>query len=322
MENTYGHGIAWRRGPMLGKGSFGSVYLATAKNPSIHYRCLPLVMAVKSAEVSVSSSLQKEREVLSYLSGCPDIIQCVGDETTIGSDGRMVYNLLLEYGSGGTIADRIKKSGYRGLPLREVRCFTKSILKGLSYIHEVGFVHCDLKPENILLVPKSRKTNTEFIAKICDFGLARRVQKSKKRKLERYFNGTPMYLSPEAVRDGVQGTPCDIWSLGCVVLEMLTGKPAWDEGMDEESALNKIGKGTAVPKKPRNLCQSAKSFLNCCLKRMVKGRLSAKTLLHHPFVNGLNDDDDDYDYDNDNGVLEEEDIDDMDEDCSCLSAEH
>ena len=84
------------------------------------------------------------------------------------------------------------------------------------------------------------------------------------------------------------------------------------EGMDEESVLNKIGKGAAVPKKPRNLSQSAKSCLNCCLERMVQSRLSAKTLLHHPFVNGLNDD----------GVLEEEDIDEMDEDCSCLSAEH
>ncbi|KAL3526654.1 hypothetical protein ACH5RR_011310 [Cinchona calisaya] len=86
-------------------------------------------------------------------------------------------------------------------------------------------------------------------------------QRGKKRRLEPYFRGTPMYLSPEAVRDGVQESASDIWSLGCVVLEMLTGKPAWDledEGTNDENVLRKIGKDTAVPKIPKDASQDAK----------------------------------------------------------------
>ena len=113
--NEFGDGVAWYRGAMVGKGSFGCVYLATLKNPRLKNSYFPAVMAVKSAEVSVSGSIQKEREVLNNIKGCPYIIRCFGDETTTGQNGAMVYNLLLEYGSGGTLAERIKKSGIKGL---------------------------------------------------------------------------------------------------------------------------------------------------------------------------------------------------------------
>ncbi|GFP90021.1 mitogen-activated protein kinase kinase kinase anp1 [Phtheirospermum japonicum] len=139
--NEYGDGVAWIRGPILGRGSFGSVYKATLKN---QYHFLPSEFAVKSADVSVSSSLRHEKESMSHLKGCPYVIQCFGEETTIGDDGVTGYNLLLEYGSGGTLADRIKK--LQRLPEGEVRAHTRSILRGLSHIHGLGYVHCDLKP--------------------------------------------------------------------------------------------------------------------------------------------------------------------------------
>ncbi|KAL3533693.1 hypothetical protein ACH5RR_007214 [Cinchona calisaya] len=203
----------------------------------------------------------------------PNIINCYGEETTYGYDGLMVYNLLLEYGSGGTLAERIKKSGKKGLPEEEVRLFTKSILKGLDWIHETGYVHCDLKPDNVLLVPKSRIGSTvEFTAKICDFGLAKK-RVSKKLLV--------------------------IWSLGCIVLEMLTGKPAWELDDQEllinaENVLLKIKKVNALPKIPHGLSVQAKSFLRCFV-RNAKKRFSAKELSNRPFVEGLEDDDHDDD---------------------------
>ncbi|KAK6795601.1 hypothetical protein RDI58_009055 [Solanum bulbocastanum] len=286
MKNEFGDGVAWYRGAMVGKGSFGCVYLATLKNPKLNYSYFPPVMAVKSAEVSVSGSIQKEKEVLNNIKGCPYIIRCFGDETTTGQNSAMVYNLLLEYGSGGTLAERINKSG---LSEFEVRNHTRSMLRGLLCIHTIGYVHCDMKPENVLLVPNSSKGSTEFKVKIGDLGLAKRENQSKKRRLEPYWRGTPMYLSPEAVADNVQECPADIWALGCIVLEMLTGKPPWDRGddMDAEDVLRKIGGGKELPKIPGNLSKDAKDFLKGCFVRNPRYRWTAEMLLNHPFVDGL-----------------------------------
>ncbi|XP_016466720.2 mitogen-activated protein kinase kinase kinase 20-like [Nicotiana tabacum] len=291
--NEFGDGVAWYRGAMVGKGSFGCVYLATLKNPRLKNSYFPAVMAVKSAEVSVSGSIQKEREVLNNIKGCPYIIRCFGDETTTGQNGAMVYNLLLEYGSGGTLAERIKKSGIKGLSEFEVRNYTRSMLRGLHFIHTIGYVHCDMKPDNVLLVPNSSEgSGAEFRAKIGDLGLAKRENQSKKRRLEPYWRGTPMYLSPEAVSDNVQECPADIWALGCIVLEMLTGKPPWDreEDMDAEDVLKKIGGGHELPKIPGNLSKEAKNFLKGCFVRNPRYRWTAEMLMNHPFVEGLIDD--------------------------------
>ena len=77
----------------------------------------------------------------------------------------MVYNLLLEYASGGTLSDLIKKLGGVGLHDSDIKRYTKSMLKGLSHVHDCGYVHCDLKPENVLLVSS---TNEGFVVKIGD----------------------------------------------------------------------------------------------------------------------------------------------------------
>ncbi|KAL3825246.1 hypothetical protein ACJIZ3_021275 [Penstemon smallii] len=196
-----------------GKCGFGSVYLATPKISRSRYNYYPSIMTVKSVEFSASTSIQKEIMVFSDLQGCPDyIITCYGEETTIGDNDLMAFNLLLEYASGGTLSDRIKKSGGSGLPEFEAKEYTMSILRGLDHIHTTGYVHCDLKPDNILLV-RTPNDNNEFQAKIGDFGLAKRAEvQSKKRRLDPYWRGTPMYLSPEAVIDRVQEAPCDNWA--------------------------------------------------------------------------------------------------------------
>ncbi|KAL6576516.1 hypothetical protein OROHE_000297 [Orobanche hederae] len=293
-ENEYGDGVAWVRGPMLGEGSFGRVYKATLRNSSTsRYSCLPSEMAVKSAEVSVSGTLQKEKEIMNNLYGSPYVIQCFHEETTSGDNGVMAYNLLLEYGSGGTLADRIKKSGGNGLPEHEVRMHTRSILRGLNHIHGTGYVHCDLKPENILLVPNIFAD--KYRAKIGDFGSAKREMNrinTKKRKLmEQYccWRGTPMYLSPKAVTDSVQEAPCDVWAVGCIVLEMITGKAPW-EGKKED-ILQKIGSGKELPKIPNEIISvEARDFLKHCFVRKSMFRFTCGMLLNHPFVQGLEDD--------------------------------
>ncbi|XP_047330832.1 mitogen-activated protein kinase kinase kinase 20-like [Impatiens glandulifera] len=277
VEANGGNGVSWIRGKLIGKGSFGSVYMATLKKPRSKNGCFPSIMAVKSAEVSVSGTIQKEREALINIELSPYIIRCYGDEITTGENGQMVYNLLLECCSAGTLADLIKKSDGKGLPLSDVKLYTRSMLRGLSKIHDRGYVHCDLKPANILLLPNPSNGLNKFRVKIGDFGLAKRMKPYwKKGKCDSdHWRGTPIYMSPEATIDGIQEAPCDIWALGCIVLEMLTGKQQQHPLNDDKVKI------------PEDLSKDGKDFLKGCFVRNTKFRLTAEMLLNHSFMDGL-----------------------------------
>ncbi|GFP90020.1 mitogen-activated protein kinase kinase kinase 2 [Phtheirospermum japonicum] len=99
-----------------------------------------------------------------------------------------------------------------------------------------------------------------------------------------------MYLSPESVIGCEQEAPADIWALGCVVLEMLTGKRRW-EGKKEE-ILRRIGTKKELPKIPDWISEDAMDFLMCCFEWEPGWRLTAEVLLDHPLVDCLRNDDD------------------------------
>ncbi|KAL6499231.1 hypothetical protein OROHE_026259 [Orobanche hederae] len=258
----------WIRGGELGHGSFAKVSLAVPRSQSSK---LPPLMAVKSCGVSLSSSLMSERVILEELKGCPKIIRCFGEGFSY-ENGHKMYNILLEYASGGSLADKLKTSGDRRLKEYEVRRYAKALLRGLSYIHKFGYVHCDLKLENILLCPKG-------VVKIADFGLARKAVERE----GNYIRGTPLYMSPEMVARGDQGPAADIWALGCAVGEMLTGSPAWPY-TDVAGLLMKIGAGEELPEIPENLSEKAKFFLEKCFVKDPSKRWTAEMLLDHPFI--------------------------------------
>ncbi|KAG8633542.1 hypothetical protein MANES_18G113801v8 [Manihot esculenta] len=257
------HGVAWWRGPLLGKGGSGSVYLAYLKKPKSRNAFYRRVMAVKSADVSSSSLLQKEKEAFNHLHDCPYIIECYGEETTVSKNGQMVYNLLLEY--------------------------TRSILKGIDYIHSHDYVHRDLKPENVLLVPSG---SGDFVPKIADFGLAKKVQKTKRRMFDSSIAGTILYMAPETLVDNIQESPSDIWALGCIVYEMFTGKPIWglDPNESTEELCKRIVDRFKLPEIPSGISKDGKDFLKGCLVKNHKFRFSIEMLLNHPFVSGILDD--------------------------------
>ena len=149
-------------------------------------------------------------------------------------------------------------------------------------MHRSQYVHCDLKPANILLLPKNNTTkDRQFIAKIADLGLARRTSKTK---ASYCLGGTFSYMAPETLIDGVQESASDIWALGCVVLEMLTGNRAWAAtakvGIVKEMTENFIG----MPKIPEGLSPEATGFLKNCLVRKPEFRFTAEMLMNVPFV--------------------------------------
>lgn len=280
------NGCSWIRGSLLGKGGFGSVFLAFNINPTTsRFKDLPPVMAVKSVSASSCAELLKEKILLGLLNNnddCPFIIRSYGEDFTLSPNGNFTLNLFLEYASGGSLANLIEKSKGFGLEENEARGFTKSILKGINCIHEAGYVHCDLKPENVLLVPQGNSSASPFVAKIADLGLAKAAEGLARRS---HVRGTIMYLSPEAVTLGVQDQPSDIWALGCTVLCMLTGeKTPWNlkSGEGNHDIKQRISEG--FPEIPNGLSKMAKDFLKLCFIRSPSDRPTAHMLLSHPFV--------------------------------------
>ncbi|BFG24945.1 hypothetical protein CerSpe_112190 [Prunus speciosa] len=274
---------------MLGQGGFGSVYLGFVKKPRLCLKGVPRIVAVKSTLASQAHDLMGEDILLYIFRRCPFVINCYGEDETIGADGRHLFNVFLEYADGGTMADLIEKS--RGFGLREfqVRKYTESILKGIKYIHERGFVHCDLKPENILLVSDTAGSSggARFVPKIGDLGLTKKANQKWEKPS---FGDTPMYLSPEAVVYGIQQQPSDIWALGCVVLQMLTGRHPWDftpgAVFDVRDLLTAL-LASRIPAIPGWLSKEAKDFLQCCFMWNTSERFTAAMLLNHPFLTKL-----------------------------------
>ena len=170
-EVSIGYGaLKWCRGKLIGKGGFGSVYIAKLIKPTSENTSFPSIMAVKSDRATDSSSpLMNEGKVLEALKGCPCVIQTYGSDITTNNKGDIIYNLFMEFASLGSLTDSIIANP-SAFSEKLVRLCTQSILIGLRDIHGHGFVHCDIKPDNILFV----KTEAGYKAKVADFGLAKR----------------------------------------------------------------------------------------------------------------------------------------------------
>ncbi|KAJ6419874.1 hypothetical protein OIU84_029904 [Salix udensis] len=245
--------MEWVRGQCIGSGSSSRIHLATLKQPSLKHHS---VLAVKSCVESNTGLLENEKEVLKELGYSPHIIQCFGDSHTVEEKQRA----SIQSAAGE----------------RDVKEYARSILKGLRHIHDKGFVHCDMKLDNMLLFENGE-------VKIADFGLAKKAGE-KQGRVE--IRGTPLYMAPESVNNNEYESGVDIWALGCAIVEMVTGKPAWNSkpGTDMFVLLIRIGEGDELPVMPEELSPEGKDFLSKCLVKDPAQRWTAEMLLEHPFV--------------------------------------
>ncbi|KAI5679038.1 hypothetical protein M9H77_09988 [Catharanthus roseus] len=264
--------MGWKKLNLLGKGSYGSVYSAGEATGSL--------IAVKSCDVSLSSSLQFEEKLLQLLSDCPFVINGIGSDISM-EEGTCVYNLLLEYASGGSLDNLIKKShnnnngGKNKMSESEIASYAFMLLMGLSSIHNKGIVHCDFKPANILVIPTRNRMN---LLKIADFGLSKIAGDMGSNGKSRC---TPLYASPESYLWGLNEKPGDIWALGCIIVEMITGMPLWSS----KNYADLVGQiAYRKPVLPGNLSKEVQDFLTRCLERDYRKRWTADMLLNHPFI--------------------------------------
>lgn len=268
----------------LGKGSYGSVDLFryTQDDGSRFYT------AVKISDDQRHESVDREFRIMLELKGCPRIVQLFGNTLLQGidSNGKRVYKLPMEYAAAGNLTSFIKRNNGK-LSDSIIKDFTRMILQGLVSIHSHGYVHCDLKPDNLLLFPRydEETWNCAYELKISDFGLSIKAgEDSDCWEIDSPFVGTPIYMSPESVDDGSVEKTLDLWSLGCVVLEMYTGKQPW-LGVNTNDLESLLADGNA-PKIPENVPCDARKFLETCFARKREDRGTASELLLHPFLIG------------------------------------
>ncbi|KAI8054315.1 kinase-like domain-containing protein [Syncephalis plumigaleata] len=249
--------MLWVRGKLIGKGSFGRVFMA------VNGTCGD-VMAVKQVEIpQIQSKRQMEKQEQMILKLYEEIklmkdldhiniVQYLGFEL----DSRNI-NIFLEYVPGGSILSMVRKLGC-GFPMPVTRSFTRQILCGLKYLHDSSIVHRDIKGANILV-------DLHGTCKISDFGVSRRreyAEAYEERQLSYQAEGSVFWMAPEVVKQRDYSAKVDIWALGCVMIEMITADIPWS-GENEFSAIFNIGRGK-LPPIPEDIEEDVVSFMRRC----------------------------------------------------------
>ncbi|KAJ3332329.1 hypothetical protein HDU76_000609, partial [Blyttiomyces sp. JEL0837] len=248
--------IVWKKGQLIGKGSFGRVYFGvnlTTKE----------LMAVKQVEM------------IPVRKGSAADTGKMRQKMVDARDNTI--SVFLQYVDGGSIASMLSKYG----PFDEelVRSFSCQILSGLAYLHERCIIHRDIKGANILV-------NKDGVAKISDFGISK---KNEYKMAYRYnsrmsLQGSVYWMAPEVIKSKGYSAKVDIWSLGCVTLEMLTGNHPWRQ-LDEMQTMWRLGKENAPPVPEVGLSEGAREFLGQCFVIEPDERPTAVELLEIPFAN-------------------------------------
>ena len=269
----------WMRGQLIGKGTFGRVYLGMNTTTGE-------LLAVKQVEVNHSApntDAAKIREMVRALDQEIDTMKDLDHVNIVQYLGceRKEYSIsiFLEYISGGSVGSCLRKHGK--FEESVVSSLTRQTLNGLSYLHSEGILHRDLKADNILL-------DLDGTCKISDFGISKRSANPYNNDITNSMQGSVFWMAPEVIRAQSQpggalasdggvdpanamnrgySAKVDIWSLGCVVLEMFAGRRPWSK---EEAigAIYKLGSLNQAPPIPDDVSTvvgpAALSFMYDC----------------------------------------------------------
>ncbi|KAM7360361.1 mitogen-activated protein kinase kinase kinase 4 isoform 2-T3 [Cochliomyia hominivorax] len=260
----------WHRGIKIGQGRFGKVY--TAVNNNTGELMAMKEIAIHPGETRVLKNVAEELKILEGIKH-ENLVRYYGIEVH-----REELLIFMELCSEGTLESLVELTG--GLPEGLTRRFTAQLLSGVAELHKHGIVHRDIKTANIFLVAGGNSL------KLGDFGSAVKIQAhtTVPGELQGYV-GTQAYMAPEVFTktnsDG-HGRAADIWSVGCVVVEMASGKRPWAQFDSNFQIMFKVGMGEK-PEAPETLSQEGHEFIDHCLQHDPKDRLTALELLQHHF---------------------------------------
>ncbi|XP_053327173.1 mitogen-activated protein kinase kinase kinase 19 [Spea bombifrons] len=266
--------ISWIKGEMLGRGAYGTVYCGLTSQGEL--------IAAKQVALDASDPATAKKEY-NKLQEEVDLLKTLKHENIVGYLGTSlqdnVVTIFMEFVPGGSISSILKQFG----PLHEIVIsrYTKHILRGIAYLHNNRVIHRDVKGNNVMLMPNG-------ILKLIDFGCAKRLTRlsmsGTHNEVLKSMHGTPYWMAPEVITESGHGAKSDIWSIGCTVFEMATGKPPLAY-MNKMAAMYYIATGKGfMPTLPDHFSIKARNFVNLCLTRDQNDRPSAEQLLQHPFV--------------------------------------
>ncbi|GAA5841123.1 hypothetical protein JCM11251_008023 [Rhodosporidiobolus azoricus] len=245
----------------LGQGAFGSVYKAL--NWTTGETCAVKQIDLSHIPKSELPDIMCEIDLLKNLHH-PNIVQYRGYARTDSA----LY-IILEFCENGSLSAIIKKFGR--IPESLVGLYTLQVLQGLQYLHDQGVIHRDIKGSNIL-------ATKEGSIKLADFGVATRVGGPS----DSAVVGSPYWMAPEVVDQTGATTSSDIWSLGALVIELLTGKPPY-HFLDPMPALFRIVNDDCPPL-PDGASAVVRDFLLQCFQKDANLRIGARKLLRHPWM--------------------------------------
>jgi len=269
----------WSKGDLLGVGTFAKVYAAT--RPSYGD-----MIAVKEFRMEGDITKQKlrivaeEAETMQSIEH-PNIVQCLGSQHDLELGVVYVFLELVEHGS---IATMLQREG--ALALSRVKGYTSQIVQALVHLHSLHIIHRDIKGANCLITAHDH-------IKVADFGSAARStvgQNTAQLSLDagvggtRGMRGTCYFMAPEVIKGAKYGRRSDVWSLGCTVVEMITGRPPWSETGNHVTAMFRITCETEEPPVPQEMDEDGCGFLARCFVRKASSRATAEQLVKHAFV--------------------------------------
>lgn len=271
----HGHEGSYALLDIIGKGAYGTVYKGIWREAGRHVAVKRVLRTRLSSDEK--KALQDEIFLFKNLkhSHIVNYIEAIEDNAN-DSD---YLDIVMEFVEGGSLfnmVDSIRRSldpGERVFEESVVSDLVRQVLLGLQYLHHQGVVHRDIKGAN-LLITKERHV------KLADFGVASTKPADPSSPID--VAGSPYWMAPEIITLTGSSTASDIWSLGCTVIELITGLPPYHQ-YEDITALFKIVSDDCPPL-PSNLSADCEDFLRKCFNKDVHARATADELLLHRWV--------------------------------------
>jgi len=249
----------------LGVGSFGRVLLVQHNLTQAQY-AIKAIDKRNKANIQEKPYFRREIEIM-YRIHHPNVVKLFGHF----EDNTYCY-FIMEYIAGGNIYSYVPKNGIHTISTQQVASIIKDVISATYFLHHMypPIIHRDIKPENVLLGDNMR-------AKLTDFGWSNYMQGDFKRTT---VCGTPIYLAPEMINNTGHDEKVDIWCIGVLLFELITGQQPW-KGSDVQTVKYNISR--LKINWPKQIDRTAADLISKILRYNPEERISLRNMLMHPF---------------------------------------